>query len=222
MAGFESCFSRYSATDIIRRLCLTVQDSCSLFTKSIVQKRRGWHTEWSCRPFLWHSSTSMCFLLSRKAGLKKLRDLQNIVNGKIARKAFQLVKTAQDAPTKFCLLGLMRMALQLNTWFNTAVNNFQVFSQQSNRFVSIRQRVTLFQIKTSLSWSGSVGIIARKWSPKFDEAIIFLCYLTLENFSDFVLNSLLHNLHEKWTELEKFRLQISHLSYISNASQSRY
>lgn len=79
-------------------------------------------------------------LMSREVEKKKPNIVQNVVNGMLAGMAVQVVQKAWYTLMMFCPLRSLRIVIQTYLWFSPVVKSFQVLSQRSDGFFSLRQQ----------------------------------------------------------------------------------
>lgn len=120
---------------------------------------------------------------------KKLNIIRSAVETTLASIAVQLVQKASDASTKSFLLGSLRVVVEPYIYFNPAVVQFQVVSQWTDGFVSLKQQETLFETGSPLLLPNGAEATIRDWSPEADDIIWLLCYAMLENVSDLISNN---------------------------------
>lgn len=70
---------------------------------------------------------------------------------------------------------------------------FHVLSLQSDGFLSLNEKETIFEADPLLQELDAVDTDAKKLSRKVEEAIELLFYLTLENLSDVISNNPLYS-----------------------------
>lgn len=153
-------------------------------------------------------------LMRREFGKKKVNIHRSAANSMTAGMAFLLVQKACDAFKKSCSLGPLQVFSEPCMWSSTAVIQFQVLSQRSDGFVSLKEQKTLYKSGPPLLGPDRAHATAKNGSPEADEAIRFLCYSMGKNVSELISNNLLYRLRDRWTELDKFRFQRGQLPLV--------
>lgn len=136
------------------------------------RKKRKWREKMSLQTaFDAQLYFVVLFPLTQEVGLRKLSVLKSAMNRMLTGMAVQLLQSALDATTNFCLLGPLCNAIRRYMCFNPAVIQFQVLSQPVDGFVSLKPAEMLFKSKEKLLGPDTVLIVARCLSSLVDEAI---------------------------------------------------
>lgn len=95
----------------------------------------------------------------------------------------QLVRNDSDTLLNSSLLKLLRVVIELERCFSSALIQSQVVSWQSKSFESMKKQETFFKARPSLLTSYVVDAKVKDQSPEANNIIWFLFYSFLKNVS---------------------------------------
>lgn len=117
---------------------------------------------------------SASMLICREVGAKKLDILGDAMNTTLAGMAVHLIQNVWNAQTKSCQLGPLGFLIESYMTFKPAVIQFQLFSQRTDGFVSVRQKESLFKSLLPMAGPDGSDVTGRKCSLEIGEEFFYL------------------------------------------------